>query len=443
MRFVAINATPRALTTREVEEASEKDPELIEVRNAIESGHFEKCMTYAAVARELCVVGFLILRETRIILPKTLQPRAIALAHEGHIGIVGTKQHLRSKVWWPGMDRAAERHCKSCHGCQIVSRPDAPEPLRPLPLPDGPWQDLAVDLLGPLPSKHSILVVVDYYSRYYEYEILTSTTATKVIDSLENIFSRHGLPATLKSDNGPQFKSDEFRSFCEENGIRHLKTTPKWAQANGEVERQNASIMKRIRIAQSEGLDWQKELRKYVTVYRGVIVHNTTGKSPAELLFKRKMRGKLPELTSVDKDLEVHDHDAEKKGKYKLYADEHRKADFSNVAVGDRVLISQDKTDKFTTPFNATPHTVVSKAGNKITVESPTGAQYSRNTTFVKKYVESEKGNADCSTDSDQQTLSEESERLVPMVECHQDTTYVKPQRQKKLPQKFADFVIG
>lgn len=205
--------------------------------------------------------------------------------------------------------------------------------------------------------------MVDYYSRYYEYDILTSTTATKVIDSLEEIFSRHGLPATLKSDNGPQFKSDEFKSFCEENGIRHLKTTPKWAQANGEVERQNASIMKRIRIVQSEGLDWQKELRKYVTVYRG-IVHNTTGKSPAKLLFKRIMRGKLPELKSVDKDLEVHDHDAEKKGKYKLNADEHRKADFSNVAVGDRVLIRQDKTDKFTTPFNATPHTSA-KLGTK------------------------------------------------------------------------------
>uniref|UniRef100_A0A9J7X3J8 Reverse transcriptase RNase H-like domain-containing protein n=1 Tax=Cyprinus carpio carpio TaxID=630221 RepID=A0A9J7X3J8_CYPCA len=58
VRFVAVSATPRALTTREVEEASEKDPELIELRNAIESGHFERCMTYAPVANELCVVGF-------------------------------------------------------------------------------------------------------------------------------------------------------------------------------------------------------------------------------------------------------------------------------------------------------------------------------------------------------------------------------------------------
>ncbi len=43
-------------------------------------------------------------------------------------------------------------------------------------------------------------------------------------------------------------------------------------------------------------------------------MHNTTDKSPAELLFKRNLRGTLPELKSVDADLEVHDYDAEKKG---------------------------------------------------------------------------------------------------------------------------------
>lgn len=55
--------------------------------------------------------------------------------------------------------------------------------------------------------------------------------------------------------------------------ITHVKTTPKLIQANGEVEPQNASILKHI---QTE-LDWQKELRQYVTVYRGT-AHNTTGK---------------------------------------------------------------------------------------------------------------------------------------------------------------------
>ncbi len=267
--FVAVSATPKTLTTREVEEASATDPELREVRKAITNGHFENCKPYAPVANELCMVGYIVLRGNRSVLPQSLQARALKLAHEGHLGIVGTKQHLRSKIWWPGMDKAVENYCKACHGCQVVARPDPPEPLRTTPLSDGPWQDVAVDLLGPLPTNHSMLVVIDYYSRYYEYNILTSTTAEKVIDSLESV-SRHGLPVALKSNNGPQFKSDLFREFRVRNGIKHVRTTPKWAQANGEVEHQNASLMKRINIAQAEGLNWKHELRRYVTVYRSI-----------------------------------------------------------------------------------------------------------------------------------------------------------------------------
>ena len=112
---------------------------------------------------------------------------------------------------------------------------------------------------------------------------MTSTTAMKVIDKLEEIFSRNSLPITNKSNNGPQFISGEFQEHCVQNGIVHLKTTPKWLQANGEVERQNASLMKRICIAQAEGVIWKKELRRYVTEYRS-IYHTTTGRSPAELL---------------------------------------------------------------------------------------------------------------------------------------------------------------
>uniref|UniRef100_A0A669BA80 Gypsy retrotransposon integrase-like protein 1 n=1 Tax=Oreochromis niloticus TaxID=8128 RepID=A0A669BA80_ORENI len=448
VRFVAVNSTPKALTTREVKEASATDSELTEVRRAIENGHFEKCKTYAPIANELCVIGYIVLRGTRIVLPAYLRAQALSLAHEGHLGIVGTKQHLRKKVWWPGMDKAEEKFCKACHGCQIVARPDPPEPLRNTLLPDRPWRDVAVDLLGPLPSNHSILVLVDYYSRYYEYDVMSSTTAEKVIDSIDCIFSGHGLPVTIKSDNGPQFKSELFREYCETNGIKHIRTTPKWAQANGQVERQNASLMKRIRIAQAEGLDWKRELRKNVTVYRS-IEHPTTSKSPAELLFNRKMRGKLPNISEAKTtELDVRDRDAEQKGKSNISADERRGAEYSKVDTGDTVLVEQDKVDKFTTPFSATPHQVVSRTGNQVIIESPTGARYHRNTTHVKKYEtkETREGHYE------QNTIPEREEGETP---TKTDTFTPTPQegsqgperssrsqRAKRIPERFRDFVV-
>ena len=106
----------------------------------------------AHIASELCSIGQLILRGTRIVIPKKLRPRVLSLAHEGHLGIVGTKQKLRSKVWWPGMEKDAEKHCKTCYGCQLVSRPSPPEPIRSTALPTGPWRDLAIDFSGHSPS---------------------------------------------------------------------------------------------------------------------------------------------------------------------------------------------------------------------------------------------------------------------------------------------------
>lgn len=71
-------------------------------------------------------------------IPKALRSQVVALAHEGHLGIVGTKQNLRTKVWWPGMEADAEKYCRSCHGCQITGKSSGPGPLRSTPLPVAP-----------------------------------------------------------------------------------------------------------------------------------------------------------------------------------------------------------------------------------------------------------------------------------------------------------------
>jgi transposase InsO family protein len=193
------------------------------------------------------------------------------------------------------MEHEAEKFCKACHGCQLVTKGNPPEPISPSQLPAGPWQDLGLDFLGPLPSGHSILVVIDYYSRYYELAIMKSTTAAKTVAVLKTIFARHGNPMTIHTDNGPQFISDTFAEYMKSIGAGHLRVTPKWPQANGEVERQNQSLLKRMQIAQAEGKDWRDKILDYVMGYRAKM-HLTTGQSPAKLLFQREIRTKMPEL---------------------------------------------------------------------------------------------------------------------------------------------------
>ena len=184
------------------------------------------------------------------------------------------------------------------------------------------------------------------------------------------------------------FKSNEFREYCEQHSIIHQRVTAKWAQANGEVERQNPrSLLKRLQIAQAENKPWRAELRKYLTAYRS-IPQNTTGRSSAELRFNRTVKGKIPDL-SIDHayDHEVHDRDAEQKAKIIAYADIHRRASPSSIELGDEVLVQQDTTNKLSTAFNPNPFKVVGNTGNSLVVESPAENQYSRNTSNVKHYI--------------------------------------------------------
>ena len=199
VRFVARTAVPQAMTGKEVEEESAADKELENLRQCIETGSWENpsCASYKPIQEELCVIGKTVLRGRRIVIPRKLRARVIELGHEGHQGMVKTKQRLRTKVWWPGIDKEAEKFCKTCHGCQVVSRPNNPEPLQMTELPKGPWQDIVIDFMGPLPSGYYIFAVTDYYSRYVEVSISKRNTADVAISGLEKMFATHGLPRTV------------------------------------------------------------------------------------------------------------------------------------------------------------------------------------------------------------------------------------------------------
>ena len=121
-------------------------------------------------------------------IPSSLREGVVDIAHEGHMGIVKTKRRLRTKVWWPTIDKEAEKLCESCHGCQLVEKQSRPEPMVRTELPPRCWQDLNCDFLGPLPSGHNLLVVVDYYSRFFEVKVMKEIMSEKLIDALEAIF---------------------------------------------------------------------------------------------------------------------------------------------------------------------------------------------------------------------------------------------------------------
>ena len=176
--------------------------------------------------------------------------------------------------------------------------------------------------------------------------------------SVDSHFARYGVPAGLRNDNGSNLVSEEMEKYLEEMGIVHHRNTPFWPRANGEIERQNRSLLKAMRVFQAEGKDWRLELNKFLLAYQSTS-HTTTGDSPMELFFKRKLTTKLPEFTEggegqVGVALQVRDRDPKKKQQAKHYADTKHHAKDRPIAVGDAVLLERRRENKLSPSYEST-----------------------------------------------------------------------------------------
>ena len=176
-----------------------------------------------------------VLLRKRVVIPRTLRQRVLNLAHEGHQGIVKTKESLRSKVLWPGIDQKAERRCRECFGCQLVTKYVPPPSIKPTRPPESPWQEAARDLLSLLPEGEYLFVVVDYFPKGMVVDVIRSTTSTAIIWCLDSHVARYVVPVDLRSDNEPYLVSEEMEKYLEEMGIVHHYTTPLWQWVNGEM----------------------------------------------------------------------------------------------------------------------------------------------------------------------------------------------------------------
>ena len=399
VNFIATHATPNAMTLSEIKQATKDDATLQKVIELIHNNNWkltelssndvdiEELKQFSKIKEELTVTDTsdLILRRNRTVIPKTLCKQTLSLAHEGHQGIVKTKQLIREKVWFPKIDHEVQCLLSSCLACQANGSDSKPDPLTMSSLPPEPWHTVHIDFCGPFPTGEHLLVVIDAYSRFPEVDVVHSTKATSTISKLECIFATHGIPRIIKSDNGPPFTSHEFHSYTTEIGAKHQKITPLWPQANSEAENFMKPLTKAICSAYTEKKNWKKEIYTFLLNYRAT-PHTTTGFPPSELLFNRKIRTKLPQVTMVSdqsKDEKVRKADELAKSKMKCNADKSRQAKTSNIQIGDTVLLRQKKMSKVMTKFDPHPFKVIRMKGTMISV-TRNGKYVTRNASLFK-----------------------------------------------------------
>ena len=94
-----------------------------------------------------------------------------------------------------------------------------------------PFAQCGIDIMGPLPQGKRqmkfLLIAIDYFTKWVEAEALATITEAKVQNFVwKNIVCRFGIPRTIISDNGRQFDSQAFRTFCSNLGIRNKYLSP-------------------------------------------------------------------------------------------------------------------------------------------------------------------------------------------------------------------------
>ena len=150
-------------------------------------------------------------------------------------------QDIRKLFHWPSMTTDIAKHCRTCDVCQRHTKMQPWAcPMQEKEVISVPSEYICIDLVGPFPKAKGgfeyLFTYIGVDTMWPEAIPLRKTTSTIIITQLKSIFARNGFPTTLVSDNVPQFCSQQFGRFLNENGIEHVTTSPYHPQGNGSVE---------------------------------------------------------------------------------------------------------------------------------------------------------------------------------------------------------------
>jgi hypothetical protein len=219
---------------------------------------------------------------------------------EVHEGICGTHQSApkmkwllrRASFYCPTMMADCYRYYKGCEECQRFGNVQLvlAAILHPIIKP-WPFRGWGLDFIGqihPPSSKghHFMLVAIDYFTKWTEVVPLKNMTHKEVIEFItEHIIHRFGIPQTLTTDQGTSFMSKEVRDFAELYKIKLFKSSPYYAQTNGQAESSNKTLIKLIKKKiEKNPRRWHKVLSEALWAHR-ISRHGATKVTLFELVY--------------------------------------------------------------------------------------------------------------------------------------------------------------
>ena len=244
---------------------------------------------------ELTIENGILFKGDRCVIPTAMRTGILKKLHATHMGVESTLRRARQLVFWPGLNGQVRDVLSRCDICQATGRAQLKEPLRCHAIPDRPWQVVGTDLFSL--GTRNFLILVDYWSGFWELDVLHDTQSATVTVQLRRHFARHGIPERLISDNGPQFSCRHFQQFARLWQFEHITSSRYHPASNGKAESAVKTAKCLIKKAQNDGQDpWLA-----ILAYRNTPTEGMSS-SPTERLLGRKARTTLPTKPSLFSD---------------------------------------------------------------------------------------------------------------------------------------------
>ena len=244
--------------------------------------------------------------ENKILLPASLQQRAVEWYHEFlyHPGENRTELTLRQHYDFKGLKPLVAKVCKACNACKLLKKKTGKYgKLPPKEAEINPWHTLCIDLIGPytLGDKKKgtectlwCMTMIDPATGWFELVQIPTKRADYIANYLEfSWLTRYPWPTEVVMDRGREFAAEVSAAIKDEYGIHKKLITTRNPQANAMVERAHQTLHNMVRMANirsSEDLDPRFDFEGLLGACRRAMnstVHTTLRATPTQLVFGR------------------------------------------------------------------------------------------------------------------------------------------------------------
>lgn len=308
-------------------------------------------------------------KQHRVYIPSNAVLRAKILyeCHDaplaGHLGTAKTMRAVTCQFYWPGMQTDVVKYVRSCESCQRNKPSLQPSAglLHNLTIPERPWEDISLDMIGPLPRSktgHTAIwvFVCRLTKQFHAIASVVECTASDLAQIvMREVIRHHGLPKSIVSDRDPRFIAHFWDCLWKLLGTHLAKSTSYHPQSDGQTERDNRTLIEMLRaFVDAEQDDWDELLPLMEMAYNDA-VQASTGFAPYYLNTGRTLNNTLRLATERIADasapaagellrrweaalLQAKQHMQAAQERQKHQADKHRRD--LQFKVGDQVWLS-------------------------------------------------------------------------------------------------------